>query len=193
MAFTTSTQAQIALKNLTGKSQTSELKGPNNEAEAISLVVTSDNVWTDTINSDPAQAVIDGVAENVVADLVPDPTSTDGSGFVHAYFAVYPTGHPNEDERVINAIPPSFGVGYEAKPYDATSTLIPPGDERDWIYQYQSGIFFQQDSTASTAGTIGSPGATRPLTINLYVYIGGTVASFSGGSGFSGYSGISGT
>jgi hypothetical protein len=161
MALNTSTQAEIALKHLLGKSQTasSATKGPNNEAEAISLINNSTNIWITEINSTPSTAVSSGVAEYVVADLTLDNTS---SG--QAFFATYPTGHPKQGLRVVNTIPPSYGFLYEAKPY-AGGTLIPPGDSRDWLYQYQSGIFYQQTANASPT----------PTTIQLYVYKGQTL------------------
>lgn len=162
MALTTSTQAEIALKNLLGKSQTasSATKGPNNEAETISLISNSTNIWTSSISTTPSTAVSDGVAEYVVADLTLDVTS---SG--QAFFATYPVGHSKAGQRVVNSIPPTYGTGYEAKPY-ASATLIPPGDSRDWIYQYQSGVFYQQTANASPT----------PTSIQLYVYKGQTLS-----------------
>ncbi len=43
--------------------------------------------------------------------------------------------------------------------------MIPPGDQRNWIFQYNSGVFFQQD-------LIGP----NPTSIEIYVYTGGLLS-----------------
>jgi hypothetical protein len=73
-------------------------------------------------------------------------------------------------QRVLNLIPPSYGNGYEAKPFDNTAAAISVGDARNWIYQYNSGVFFQQD--------LGYP---TPATINVYAYVGNTLVNGSSG------------
>jgi hypothetical protein len=194
MALTTATQAQIALKHLLGKAQTdTSSKGPNNEAEALNLISTADKVWTDTIpgtapsTSSSVVEVFDGSGNPGTygrAILVLDPTSNG-----RAYFTLYPSDHPSytgsdlaSGTRIRNLISTRFGVTYEPIPYDS-STLIPPGDSREWIYQFEPGIFFQENVVAAT-----------PDTIKVYAYIGETVAdqTFAGSSGWSGFSGSSG-
>jgi hypothetical protein len=155
MSLTDQTLSLVAFKNLQGKSHTDNAKGLGNEAEGIFLNVAANAVFMDTIDEDPSQAVIDGIAELVQADLTLDPTSNG-----HAYFASYPTGHPLQGERITNAINPSYGFQYEAKPF-ASGVAIPVNDPRDWIYQYQSGVFYQQDVVGAS-----------PTTIDLYVYTG---------------------
>lgn len=72
-------------------------------------------------------------------------------------------------EMVKNVIPPSHGDGYEAKPFDG-GTPIPVGDPRDWIFQYNSGVFFQQDNVGND-----------PTTIQFYIYVGLTGGGGGGG------------
>jgi len=163
MALTDITLSQIAFKNLSGKSHTDNNKGLGNEAEGIFLNVAGSEVLLDEIDITPANAVSAGVALFVQADLVLDPTSNG-----HAYFAEWPNPLPvgtpagiSPGDRVRTAITPSFGDGYEAKPFDTGASAIPVNDPRDWIYQYNSGVFFQQDVVGSS-----------PSTIDLYVYIG---------------------
>lgn len=177
MSLTSSTQASIAFKNISGKSMTDTGKGVNNEAEGIFFNVDSDNVWISPMSPTPSVLVSNGVAVFVTADLTYDNTSN-GRG----YFAIWPTIAPagidpvtsapyayglgvlngiSAGDRVRSSIPPSYGVAYEAKPYSSGPTIIPPGDPRNWIYQYNSGVFFQQDVVGPT-----------PILIDLYVYVG---------------------
>lgn len=204
MALTFSTQAVVAFKNLSGKSNTDVSKGVNNEAEGIFFNVDAHSVWTDVISPTPSISVSGGNSVFVSADLSLDPTSNG-----HSYFAKWPSTPPSgidpitsasysygsgvllnavSGNRVTGAIPPSYGFLYEAKPYSAGPTLISPGDSRNWIYQYNSGVFFQQDNVGPT-----------PTSINVYVYTGHTlgdqqaVASSNirvSASGIDNYSGI---
>lgn len=195
MAFLNPNQAIVAFKHLLGKSNTDVTKEAGNEAEGIFFNIPAETVWMEDISPTPAIAVTLGRAVAVTADMVVDVTSNG-----HALFATWPTIPPAgtdpitsapfaygagvlssilAGDRVRNAIPPAYGVGYEAKPY-AGLNLISPGDQRDWIYQYNSGIFFQQDGSADIPAYGGSS-YTNPTTIQLYVYIGDTLATFSGG------------
>jgi hypothetical protein len=200
MALSTANQALISLKNLSGKSMTDSAKGVNNESEGIFFNIDSSNVWTESISPTASIAVSTGVAIAVTASLTLDPTSNN-----LGYLAKWPVSAPSGTDpltsspyaygvgvltgisgntRLGSAIPPSYGIGYEAKPYGG-STLIPPGDARDWIFQYNSGVFFQQ--------IVGSP---TPTSIALFVYVGeklstanftsGTIQGVTAGNGLSG-------
>lgn len=177
MSLTSSTQASIAFKNISGKSMTDTGKGVNNEAEGIFFNIDSSNVWVSPMSPTPSVLVTNGVAIFVTADLSLDLTSN-GRGYFATWPATVPSGIDpmtslpyaygsgllsdiNAGDRVRDAIPPSYGVPYEAKPYSSGPTIIPPGDPRNWIYQYNSGVFFQQDVVGPT-----------PTLIDLYVYIG---------------------
>lgn len=195
MPLSQATQTIFAFKNLLLKSNTDVNKALNNEAEGIFLNLPGDSIWIDTIDSTPATAVSNGKAVSITANMVLDGTSNG-----HALFAVWPsspptgtdpkTGSPfaygtgsllniNPGTRVRNAIPPAFGIGYLATPYDGANQ-IPVGDQRDWVYQYNSGIFFQEDGINESWG--GSAFG-HPTTIELYVYIGDTASDISGGGG----------
>ena len=148
MGISSNNQAAIAFKNLLGKSNTDPSKDFGGEAEGIFFNVNSSNVWASVIDETPSNAVTDGVAVYVEADLSID-TSANG----YAYFATWPSSEPSgtdpktssayvygvgslvgisAGDRVRNAISPSYGYLYEAKPY-ATSSLISPDDARNWI------------------------------------------------------------
>ena len=190
MAISNNNQGMIAFKNLLGKSNTDETKGVNNEAEGIFFNIGSDKVWTSSIDATPGVAISAGVVIRVDAVLTVDSTSNG-----HAYFATWPSIPPtgtdpttasaysygngllmniNSGDRVIDAVSTQYGFLYEAKPYDTTSVIIPPGDPRDWVYQYNSGVFFQQDNVGS-----------NPLYISIYAYVGDNLSNLtlSGGGG----------
>lgn len=193
MPLTTNTQTVFAFKNLLNKSNTDVTKGLNNEAEGIFQNLPGESIWIEQISSTPATAVSAGVAVAVTADMILDGTSNG-----HALFATWPATPPagtdprtglafaygtgtlmniSPGSRVQNAISPTFGVGYIAKPYFGASP-IPVGDQRDWVYQYNSGIFFQEDGSEQAWG--GSSFG-HPTTIQLYVYIGDTVLDITSG------------
>lgn len=172
-------QTTIAFKNLLNKSHTDLGKGLGNEAEDIKFNVHSNTIFVSLISSTPATAVAAGVAVQLNADLTLDVTSNG-----HAYFATWPLSPPagtdpitstsyaygsgtlvgiSAGDRVKNAISFSYGNGYEAIPYAGSpipANRISIGDARNWVYQYQSGVFYQEN-TGST-----------PTTLTVYAYTG---------------------
>jgi hypothetical protein len=208
MAFLTDNKAIVAFKNALGKSNTDVLKEIGNESEGIFFNLPAKTIFIDEIDPNPAISVGTGVATAVTADMVEDITSNGHSFFACAPVVIpfgagvldigkryvvittvvhetvtYSTGEAftaltknltsgTVKEMLKNIIPPSFGFGYEAKPIDTGSQPIPVGDPRDWIFQYQSGVFFQQDNVGAD-----------PLTMNLYVYSGKTLADANVGGG----------
>ena len=212
MAISLNIQTITAFKNLLGKSMSDDTKALGNEANGIFFNVPGSAVWIDPISANPATAISNQVALAVTADMIPDPTANNkaffavysdlissGAGVLtidKSYVAIttavsdsitYNAGQAfiatsadltsgTVKERVLNAISPSFGYSYEAKPYDANTNAISVGDARNWIYQYNSGIFFQE-------ATSGPSDPTRPLTLDLYVYIGETLTTNGGGGG----------
>lgn len=189
MSLSSTNQAIIAYKNLSGKSNTDTSKSLGNEAEGIFFNIDSSNVWMNTIPALAADAVNDGFAIEVEASLVSDPTSNG-----QAYFAQWPTTAPSghtygsgllsdiqAGSRVRGSIPPSYGSSYEAKPF-AGAAVISVGDSRDWLYQYNSGVFFQQIPNASPA----------PTKIKVYYYCGSNLKN-SAGAGATGATGATGS
>lgn len=165
MSLQLNNQALIALKAVFKKVQTADNKGVNNEAEPFIDAIDSDNIFLDK-STDPAIAVSEGFAIQVTANLVEDITSNG-----QAYFAVWPNPLPAgapvgvaPGDRVINAISPAIAISYEAKPFDTFGNAISPGDPRNWLYFYGSGVFYQEQTTGNA-----------PTTIDLYAYIGRTL------------------
>jgi hypothetical protein len=207
MALTFSNQAVIAFKNLSGKSNTDVDKFLGNEAEGIFQNVDFSKVWTNIVGPTPSITVGSGFAIFVTASLVVDSTSNGhayfalwptsapsgidpstslpysyGSGLLSNISSsnLYPTwSTASTAARVIDSIPSSYGYLYEAKPFDNTSSAISVGDPRDWVYQYQSGIFFQQDNVGNV-----------PASIALYAYTGNTLQEELGSLGVGSITGI---
>lgn len=185
MAFTFSTQAQIAFKNILGKSHTDTQKGVVNEFDGISLNVTSDNIWLDSIYSSASASETQGTALKVIADLSPVYTSNG-----HAFYTMWPSVVPSGSDiktglpfaygvgslvgvtggmRITNLIPDGYGFDYQPVPYTTyPSGPILPLDPRVWFYQYNSGILYQENKTY-----------TSPTKIQAYVYIGNKLANLN--------------
>jgi hypothetical protein len=184
MALTFSTQAQVAFKNLLGKSQTTTSKDIVGESEGISFNVTSDNIWTDTIyTNDPTTTLGQGTTVQVLANLTLDTTSNG-----HAYFATWPTSPPTGTDiktgstfsygvgsligvmggdRVRGSISDGYGNLYQARPFITySSSEIYTSDSRTWFFQYNSGVFYQDITTG-----------IAPTKILLWVYIGQKLSS----------------
>ena len=185
MALSSDVQAQIAFKNLLGKSQTDNLKGVVNETVGIGFDVPSFNVMMDSISPTASVAVADGVAVLVRGTLVEDST-TNKQGFTTVWPNNPPTGTDlrtgnafaygfgslegiSAGTRITNMISDAFGVQYGAIPYDTGGNRIFPRDNREWVYQYNSGVFYQDVPT----------GATLPKEIDVFYYIGSRLVSQS--------------
>jgi len=184
MALTSSVQAQIAFKNLLGKSQTRSDKGPVNELYGFSFDLPSSNIMMQSIGPTPSDSVSAGIAVYVTADLILDPESNG-----QAYFTKWPSSAPSGNDiknsnqpyqygvgslegissgqRMLNIISDYFDVKYQAEPYDVNSDVIRPLDSRDWIFQYNSGIFYQQNLLKPDGSAV-----TNPKTVKVYYYIG---------------------
>jgi len=184
-----STQATIAFKNLLNKSQTDNLKGLGNEAENIKFNIHADTIFVDPISSNTATAIAAGIAVFITADL-----TLDGSSNSHAYFATWPSTPPagidpitfaayaygvgtligiTPGSRVKNAISFAYGDPYEAIPYFgpvSPANRIFVNDARNWVYQYQSGVFYQE--------VVVGP---APTLILLYAYTGQFLDTALGG------------
>jgi hypothetical protein len=186
MSLTYSTQTQIAFKNLLGRSQTKVINDIVNEPYSISFDIPSKNVWLDTIYASSSTTIAQGSTVKVTADLVAIP-GADNYAFFTKWPSVVPSGNDIKTglpfqygvgslvgvtggDRMLSLISNSFGGDFEAKPF-VGSTPIPVLDDRNWIYQYNSGIFYQDNITSSDVWTY-----TTPTKIDVYPYIGSKIA-----------------
>lgn len=158
MALSDANKAALAFKNTQGKAHTAVNKELGNEEEEFRFIVGADTVWLSPIGPTPDLTIV----EAITASLKPDLTSNG-----RAFFTYYPEGHPQAGERIYNTVPHSFGNAYEAVIRGADGSRIVEFDARDWVYQYQPGIFFQQTANASPA----------PVSASIYVYKGQTLSS----------------
>lgn len=178
MALSQSVQTQISFKNLSGKSHTDPSKDLYNESFDLGFNIPSNNVWTSRISPTPSVATLDGITVKILADLVP----IEGSNG-HAFYTSWPSTLPNEfdysnglsfsyglgslvgitgGDRMINIISDSYGSDYFVTPYIGSGTNPIEGlDIKRWIYQYNSGIFYQDN-------VVGPD----PTTVEVYPYLG---------------------
>jgi hypothetical protein len=180
-------QGQIAFKNLLGKSQTNDNNIVVNEVIGFGFDVPSFNIMMDTINPTASIAVTDGVAV-LVKGVLKVINGTNGKGFRTFWPTTPPSGSDiknnnasfaygvgslegvTPDTPMTNLISDSFDVSYQAVPRKSDGTQIPPLDDRDWVYQYNSGVFYQDRPNLA----IGDP-----VTIDVYYYIGDRLLSQS--------------
>lgn len=183
MPLTSSVQAQIAFKNLLGKSQTDSSKGIVNEAYGISFDIPSSNVWLDTIPSSYNIALTKGITVEVIADLG-TVSGSNGRGYFALWPSVPPTGTDiktgqaftygqgslsgiSAGDRMLSLISDSYSLDYAATPYTSYPTnQIFPLDPREWVFQYNSGVFYQDFTTYA-----------QPSKIRVYPYIGSKLSS----------------
>ena len=211
MALNETSKEFISLKKLQGKAHTSNNKDLANEALSSGLTVSAKTVFSTDIPGSPTatQYTVSGGAVQFVrlsasfiagSDTVngrhafalslPDdyesPSGTTNS-LSKAGSGVFVDGQTlNETAGGLQLVPPSYGVGYEAKPYTFVDgagdpTLIPVLDSRDWYIDYFNGILFQQDPPGT------GDHADNPRLVDAYIYVGDFVsdslASAGSGSG----------
>jgi hypothetical protein len=181
MSLTQSTQAQIAFKNISGKAQTEPNKGVLNEFYGSSFNISASQIWSDTISHDPVNATVQGSTVEVIADLELIPGSN-----LHSFLTKWPSSPPvgidvrtglsfsygqgtllgiTAGDRITNVISTNFGFSYSAVPFTSyPNSIIPLLDNRDWLYQYNPGIFYQNVVVGLT-----------PSKIKVYPYLGNTI------------------
>jgi len=187
MPLSASIQAQIAFKNLLGKSQTADNKDIGNESVGISFDIPSLNVMMDAIGITPSVSVSDGLAVQITANL----TVIEGSNG-QSYQAFWPNNPPSGSDirndnkpfeygkgslenitggqKLTNLISEAFGKLYQAIPKNTSGVVIGPLDDRVWVFQYNSGVFYQQ---------FPNLGSGDPFQIDVYYYIGDRLLALS--------------
>ena len=208
MALNETSKEFISLKKLQGKAHTSNNKGLANEALSSGLTVSAKTVFsTDipasptatkyTITSDSVQYVrlsasfiagSDSVAgRHAFALSLPDdfqtPAGTTNSLSKKGSGVFVNTQTLNTTGGGLQLVPPSYGTGYEAKPFSHVNgagpeTQIPVLDSRDWYIDYFNGILFQQDPPGT------GDHAQNPRFVDAYIFVGNFVSdSLIGASG----------
>lgn len=188
MPLLSNSQTNAAFKILNGKSLSYTQSDISAEVYGTSFNITHDNIWLNQISSSPTTAISSGYALSVTSSLTVISTSLN-----HGYYATWPTTPPsgidpqtnvafvyntgslsgiNAGDVIRNAISDSYGSSYQVKIYTNPSQTtpdksLPTSDARNWFYQYNAGVFYQDNTTDSKI----------PATASLYVYIGPTLQS----------------
>ena len=165
MALSDINKSSLAFKNTQGKAHTATNKELGNEEEPLKFIVGADTVWLSEITGTPDLSIVEHIT---TASLLPDLTSNG-----RAFFSYYPANHAKAGQRIYNVVPQSFGNAYAAIIRGSDGARIVEFDARDWVYQYQPGIFFQQTANASPA----------PTSASFYIYKGATLSSSLADSG----------
>jgi hypothetical protein len=178
--LTLSTQANIAYKNLSGKSLTYVENALVGETIGIFFNVTSDNIWLNKISASRSEAILSGYAIKVTASLVyiadsnnkawqaywpiTAPSGTDPiTNTTYTYNSGVLTGITG-NSPLRNSISEAYGVEYRCLTYDNSGNEIVPLDSRNWLFQYNSGVWFQEIATVPS-----------PTAASLYTYVGPTL------------------
>lgn len=193
MALSTFTLAQIAFKNLLGKSQVQKTFGVTNESYGYLLNVPSKNVWSSNISTNPSTSVSNQIAIQIVADLVQINDSASVGKYL-SYQSVWGStpsvlGSVKDPKtnldfefgkgslegitpgtNIVDWIPDSYGGNYGIEVFTTyPGSLVPPGDEREYVFQYNSGILYQDN--------VSYGGYVAPTKVRGYYYIGNKLST----------------
>lgn len=149
-------QLDRVYKKLSNKNQSSPEKEVYEEGIPSSLIIHSDEIWAESIDSDPNQAIIDGVAQLYTSfELFEDVTVVNKKGW-------FASSDGTLLNRIHSWIPPRFGQNYAIRLYDSSGAEIPSSAEMNWVWDYHSGyLTIEKDHSYST-----------PFKIRGYKYIG---------------------
>jgi len=175
------TQNDKSFKTLINRRATSSAKAPYEEIGDRTINTHLDEVWVQALPEDPAQAVINGTAEQRSLFTLTEDTSVASH---LCYYAEY------SGVRLRDWISDKYGSGYAVHLYQNTGAEIFPTDSSDWIFDYQTGILTLNSSS----------GLSLPLKITGYRYIGnkgftgivGLTGMGGGGTGVTGIQGVTG-
>ena len=142
-----------SFKTLLNKRVTSESKAFYEEIGDFTVNVHGDEIWGESIDPDPAQAVLDGVAEERTLFVLTEDTSVAGQ---QAWYA-------DDAGRLKDWISDKFGSNYGISLYDNGNNEIFPTDPSGWLFDHQTGILTFDGSTSSFA---------KPFKISGHRYIG---------------------
>ena len=219
MPLNDTSKTLISIKKLVGKAHTSNDKSVANESLPTNITMSSNTIVgqsiPNTTGSNSHYEILQNSDNQNIAELVRFNVSfiagSDSASGRHGFELTLPSNYesnssnskagtyPFRNSQSINItsgslqlIPPSFALGYEAKPYHTSggTTQIPVLDSRDWNLDYFNGIFFQQDPPSNSA--------QNPAYVDAFLYIGkmldevvalnepGDITAVTAGAGLSG-------
>lgn len=202
MAFINKTKANYSFKVIQGKAHTANDRELSNESIASGILLSSERIFADSINSTPTDPSNSGIVSSQVTLRIEPIVGSDGENLgVWAGYRCYIngtvpatlsgvinplTGSPYADDDPIgNIIPQSFGDDFRPVLYEdsALTTEIPPSDASDWFLDPYAGIITQEADDPSnmfkTSTTLTGPHEGRLV---CYIYIGDYVIDRLGGS-----------
>lgn len=199
MPLLDTSKLSFAFKKLIGKAQTDNAKEGYNEAWFSAPSIFASQLPALEIPRPPLTTSLYDltyVSGFPAVEYLRCPLTLDPSSNGHAYYASLPAAYQTnsvnpkkgtdpftnskamkDSSGLLQAIPPLFGLAYEAQLYTGgttakgSGTLIAPGDERDWIFDYFNGVLFQQDLVGGA-----------PSYIEICVYVGPMTSAGGGGS-----------
>ena len=200
MGLDDTTAIKLSLKRLSGKSQTSNDKGVANEALPSNIVISAQTVFGNSVPPTPtaAQYTITGGTVEYLRFSSSFIQGSDTASGRHAFSLKLPDDYESNSSNPnagtypflnsqsipitsgsLQVIPPSFGLDYEALAYNTGSgeTQIPVLDARDWVIDYFSGIFFQQDPPGT------GNNSSNPCYVDAYLYVGEYLVDSTGSGG----------
>jgi hypothetical protein len=161
MTLSDSVKTDRLFKESQDRRMTSTGKAYYEENAANLRVVLGNEVWLDTIDSTPSNAISQGIAFKCSGWLIEDTSVANDQ----AWFA---SGSKYAGGYWKRWIPPKCGQGYTVKIYKSGSGGSGPGTElgttdvSDWVFDYQEGTLWFQDA----------PGYSSPYYISGYRYSG---------------------
>ncbi|MDP8240698.1 MAG: hypothetical protein P9X24_16540 [Candidatus Hatepunaea meridiana] len=143
MAIGNSVKIDRAWKLALDRALTSTGKEFFEEQYSTGRIVHADDVWKEIIDSDPAQAVNDSVAQLYQELVLEEDLSVAGK---KAWIA------KSGGVRLQDWISPRFGQGYTIQLFDQDGNQIFTTDPCNWVFDYKAGILILENSHASATG-----------------------------------------
>lgn len=192
MAFINKTKANYSFKVIQGKAHTANDRELSNESISSGILLSSERIFADSINSNPTDPSNSGVVSDQVTLIIKPIVGSDGENLgVWAGYRCYIggsvpaslsgvinplTGSPYAiNDPVGNIIPQSFGDDFRPILYEdsALTTEIPPSDASDWFLDPYAGIITQEaDDPSNMFKTSTGLNGTHNGRLECYIYIG---------------------
>lgn len=192
MAFIDKTKANYSFKVLQGKAHTANDRELANETIASGLILSSDRIFADKIDSIPGSIANAGIISEQIILTIKPIAGSDGqnlgtwAGYRCYLEGTVPTSligviNPltgvtySIGDTVGNIIPQSFGQDFRPILYsDSGATIeISPSDASDWFLDTYSGVIVQEADVPlnmfKTSTTLSGPHNGR---LKAYIYIG---------------------
>ena len=122
---------------------TSTAKEYYEEQYSTGRTVHANDIWKESVDSSPAQAVTDGVAQAYQELVLEEDVSVAGK---KAWIA------KSGGERLQDWISPRFGQGYIVQLLDQDGNQLFTTDPCNWLFDYKAGILILENSHATATG-----------------------------------------